>query len=212
MSKGKLVIVRHAESEWNATGRWTGWTNVHITEKGKGESRKMGEQLKDIKFDLGYVSEQVRSEETLQELLKTQGQADLKYEINGAINERNYGDYTGMNKWEVKQKVGEAEFNNIRRGWEANIPNGENLHDVYNRAIPFYKETVAPQVVAGKNIIICAHGNSIRALIKYIESISDQDIANVEMIFGTILIYDIDDEGKMLNKEVRKTEVELPPA
>ncbi|MGD8374369.1 MAG: 2,3-bisphosphoglycerate-dependent phosphoglycerate mutase [Candidatus Woesebacteria bacterium] len=212
MSKGKLYILRHGESEWNATGQWTGLTNIHITKKGEQDAEKMGEALTDVHFDIAYVSEQVRTLETLQAVLKTQGQTDLPYKKASAINERDYGEYTSMNKWQVKDKVGEEKFNSIRRDWDCPIPGGEMLKDVYARAIPFYKETIVPQLIEGKNVLIVAHGNSIRALMKYIDEISDKDIASVEMIFGTILTYSVDEEGHCIAKDEQKIETALPPA
>lgn len=212
MSKGKLYILRHGESEWNATGQWTGLTNIHITKKGEQDAEKMGERLKNVHFDVAYVSEQIRTLETLQAVLKTQGQTDLPYQKRQAINERDYGEYTGMNKWQVKDKVGEAKFNSIRRDWDCPIPGGEMLKDVYARAIPFYKEVIVPELIEGKNVLIVAHGNSIRALMKYIEDISDKDISNVEMVFGTILTYSVDDEGRCIAREAEIVETALPPA
>lgn len=212
MSMGKLVIVRHGESEWNATGQWTGLTDVNLTQKGMHEAELMGEKLTDIHFDHAYVSEQIRTTQTLKGLLKTQGQTDLPFDRRWAINERDYGEYTGLNKWEVKEQVGEEAFNGIRRNWDYPVPGGETLKDVYGRAVPFLKEVVLPQLKAGKNILLVAHGNSIRSLMKYIEQISDLDIAHTEMIFGTILIYDLDEEGHMAHKEERKIDTVLPPA
>ncbi len=212
MSTGTLVIVRHGESEWNATGQWTGLTDVHITDKGMHEAERMGEELKDIHFDHAYVSEQVRTLETLQGLLSTQGQTDLQYDRRWGINERDYGEYTGLNKWEVKERVGEKVFNAIRRSWNEPVPGGETLQNVYNRAVPVFEKEILPRLKKGETVLLSGHGNTIRALIKYIEHISDEDIANVEMIFGTILLYHFDADGNMTGKEQRKIEVELPPA
>jgi 2,3-bisphosphoglycerate-dependent phosphoglycerate mutase len=128
---------------------------------------------------------------------------------SGAINERDYGDYTGKNKWEVKELIGEDAWNEIRRGWDAPVPNGETLKMVYERVVPFYKETILPLLAEGKNVIIVAHGNSIRALMKYIESIPDSEVGNLEMLFGQILVYDVDPEGLMQKKQV--TEIDSPP-
>jgi 2,3-bisphosphoglycerate-dependent phosphoglycerate mutase len=209
---GKLIIVRHGESEWNATGQWTGLTDVNLTQKGMHEAELMGEKLADLHFDHAYVSEQVRTTQTLKGLLKTQGQADLPFDRRWAINERDYGEYTGLNKWEVKEQVGEEAFNGIRRNWDYPVPGGETLKDVYNRAVPFLKDTVLPQLKEGKNILLVAHGNSIRSLMKYIEQVSDTDIAHVEMIFGTILLYELDEDGHLVHKEERKIDTVLPPA
>ncbi|MDO4271582.1 MAG: 2,3-diphosphoglycerate-dependent phosphoglycerate mutase [Candidatus Saccharibacteria bacterium] len=203
---GKLVLIRHGESEWNLQGRWTGWTDVSITDKGAADAKKMGELLKDIHFDEIYTSKLKRTVETLENVLETQGQP-LEYQQAVELNERDYGDYTGMNKWEVKDKVGEEKFNAIRRNYDEVIPNGENLHMVYDRVVPWYQAMIVPKLLAGENILLVAHGNSIRALIKYIESISDDDIAHVEFVFGTIAEYEVDEQGKMTNKVIKRTQI-----
>jgi 2,3-bisphosphoglycerate-dependent phosphoglycerate mutase len=212
MSTGKLAILRHGESEWNATGQWTGRTDVHLTPKGFHEGELMGQEIKDIHFDYAYISEQVRTLETLQAALKTQGQKDLPFDRRQGLNERDYGEYTGLNKWEVQKQLGQETFDHIRRDWDYPVPGGETLHDVYKRAVPFYLDAVLPRLKTGQNILLVAHGNSIRAIIKYIEDVSDPDIAKIEMIFGTILLYDVDADGHMLKKEERKIVTELPPA
>lgn len=209
---GKLIIVRHGESEWNATGQWTGLTDVHLTTKGRHDAGLMGEKLRDLHFDHAFTSEQVRTVETLQALLEIQGQTDLPYDRRWAINERDYGQYTGLNKWEVKQKVGEEVFNGIRRGWDYPIPGGESLKDVYARTVPFYQSAVLDRLQAGQNVLLSGHGNSIRSLMKFIEDISDEAIGATEFPFGTIAIYEVKDSGRMAHKELRNIDAALPPA
>lgn len=204
---GKLVLIRHGESEWNLQGKWTGWTDVNITEKGAADAQKMGELLKNIHFDEIYTSKLKRTVETLQNVLKTQGQTDMPFTQVEALNERDYGDYTGKNKWEVKEEVGEEKFNAIRRNYDEPIPNGETLHMVYDRVVPWYKEVIVPKLLKGENILLVAHGNSIRALTKYLESISDEDIAHTEFVFGTIAKYTVKDDGKMDTKETLHTKI-----
>lgn len=208
MSSGKLVLTRHGESEWNLAGKWTGWTDVSITDKGANDAKKMGELLRDINFDQVYTSELKRTVETMQQILSTQGQTDIEHLEVRALNERDYGEYTGLNKWEVKNQVGEEKFNAIRRNYDEPIPGGETLHDVYDRVVPWYREVIVPQLNAGKNILFVAHGNSIRALVKYLENISDKDIAQFEMVFGTILIYEVDGEGRESSKQELHTAIE----
>lgn len=209
---GLLVIIRHGESEWNAQGRWTGITNILLTEKGHREGELMGEKLQDLKFDIAYVSEQDRTLQTLQAAMRKHPQKELTHKVARAINERDYGKFTGKNKWEVKEEVGEDVFTAIRRGWEYPVPDGESLKMVYERVVPFFTDTVLPHLAKGENVLIAAHGNSIRSLMKYIENISDEDIAGVEMVFGTALLYRVDDSGHLADKEVRSIETELPPA
>lgn len=203
---GKLVIVRHHESEWNKLGKWTGITDVHLTENGFEKSKEMGDLIKDICFDCAFTSAQIRSQETLTSMLSVCSVAgEMPIEHVKELNERDYGDYTGKNKWEMGNILGQEKFNDIRRGWDCPVPNGETLKMVYERAVPFFLKNILPLLKEKKNILIVSHGNTIRALSKYIENISDNDIASVEMIFGSVVIYDLDDEGHMLKKEVRQT-------
>ena len=202
---GKLVLVRHHESEWNKLGKWTGVVDVHLSPEGFEGSKKMGELIKDFHFDQIFTSTQSRSQETLATMLTTMPLAvNIPREASKAINERDYGDYTGKNKWDMEKILGEEEFLKIRRSWDAAIPNGESLKMVYARSVPFFLERILPLLREGKNVLVVAHGNSIRALMKYIENISDEGIAKVEMIFGSVLIYDLDTEGHMTNKEIRQ--------
>lgn len=208
---GKLLVVRHAESEWNASGRWTGITDVHLSENGFKQSAMFGQALKklDIPIDIAYCSEQIRTRETLEGMLDAAQQFDVDIVTSSGLNERNYGEYTGKNKWEMKDLIGEDKFNNIRRGWNVAIPGGETLKAVYERVTPFYKETVLPWLRQGKNVLIVAHGNSIRALMKYLESVSDEDVSQLEMLFGQIIIYDIDDKG--LKKDSTTVKIDITP-
>ena len=205
---GKLVLMRHGESEWNLLGKWTGWTDVSLTPKGTSDALKMGELVKDIKFDEIYTSKLKRSIETMQQVMKAQRQDNPAYTAVSELNERDYGDYTGLNKWDVKAKVGDEKFNAIRRNFDEPIPNGETLHDVYNRVVPWYREQIVSKLQQGENILFVAHGNSIRALVKYIDGISDADIAHFEMKFGTVLEYQVDAEGRVVSREEMHADIE----
>ena len=208
----KLLITRHGESEWNARGVWTGSTDVHLSAKGFSEAKMLGESIKNIKLDFAYCSEQIRSLETLESMLDASGQITLPFKRSSAINERDYGIYTGQNKWQVQKQIGEEAFEKLRRGWNEPVPEGETLKDVYERVVPFFKEFVLPKLNDGQTVLIVAHGNSIRSLIKYTESIPDEDISKVEMIFGETLIYTVDEQGKKLTKEIIKIDTTPPPA
>lgn len=209
---GLLVIIRHTESEWNALGKWTGHTDVHLSVKGFIEAAQMGTELKDIHFDIAFHSEQQRTRETLEGVLDASGQLDVPYRAAAALNERDYGIYTGKNKWEVQSEIGEAAFQALRRGWDVAVPEGETLKMVYERAVPFYQSDVLPLLRDGKTVLLVAHGNSIRSVMKYIEQISDDDIGKVEMIFGTALIYKVDANGRQVEKTTRAIKTTLPPA
>jgi enolase len=201
---GKLIVVRHAESEWNSLGKWTGLYDSHLTPNGHRKSAEIGESLKDLSFDHAFTSTLSRSKQTLSSLLAAHNEQTIPTIEHIALNERDYGDYTGENKWEVQSRVGEETFNSIRRSWDYPIPNGETLKMVYERTVPYFQDTIVPLLNSGKNVLIVSHGNAIRALVKYIESVSDADIANVEMQFGAIHLYDLDRNGRMIRKEIRQ--------
>jgi 2,3-bisphosphoglycerate-dependent phosphoglycerate mutase len=187
---GLLVLCRHAESEWNAKGIWTGLTDVNLSKKGNTDAALLGQQLRDVAFDELYTSDLKRTHQTLQGILDgISNQTGLPHTKHAALNERDYGDLTGKNKWEVKQAVGEADFAGIRRGWNHPVPGGETLKDVHDRVVPYFEDTILPKLHNGQNILIVAHGNTIRALIKHLEDITDEKIADVEMPFTDILIY-----------------------
>lgn len=201
-TSGKLVIVRHTESDWNAEGLWTGSTDVHLSHKGWEDASKLGENLKDITFDYAYTSQQVRTHETLEAIMNASGQVGLRSESSGAINERDYGVYTGMNKDKVEHSIGKHAFDELRRSWASPVEGGESLRDVYQRVIPFYLRIILPRVRHGQNVLVVAHGNSIRSLVKYIENISDEKIGDVEMLQNAAIVYEVDFEGRQKIRSV----------
>lgn len=197
-----LVLVRHGKSEWNEKGLWTGWRDIPLNPIGVEEAKKTGEALHDIKFDYAYTSALMRAKQTLNEILSVIDQHPPITE-NQALNERDYGDYTEKNKWQVKEEVGEEEFQKIRRSWDYPPPNGESLKMVYERAVPYFQQEIEPKLKEGKNVLIAAHGNSLRALVKYLENIPDDQIATLEIGTGEAYVYQIDSEGKVESKEIR---------
>jgi 2,3-bisphosphoglycerate-dependent phosphoglycerate mutase len=209
---GMLVISRHAESEWNILGKWTGLTDVNLTEKGRGEAYKIGELLHGVTFNAVYTSEQKRTHQTLEGIIKGSNHADVPHFKSSHVNERDYGDLTGKNKWEVKDEIGDEAFHGIRRGWDYPVPGGETLKDVHGRVVPFFDVEILPRLQKGENILLVAHGNSIRALIKHLEDIHESEIAEVEMGFGEVLFYHITPEGKVHKKEKKQADVTPPKA
>jgi 2,3-bisphosphoglycerate-dependent phosphoglycerate mutase len=199
----KLILVRHSKSEWNELGKWTGWTDVDLNEQGRADAKTTAEALKDIQIDQAFVSKLKRAQQTLEIILNEIGQTDVPTLQTAALNERDYGIYTGKNKWEVKEEVGEEEFQNIRRGWEHPIPEGETMKKVYERVVPFYENEVLPLLKAGENVILAAHGNSLRALVKYLEDLSIDDLMALEFGIGEAYVYEVDKSGKIENKEIR---------
>ncbi|MDO8498997.1 MAG: 2,3-diphosphoglycerate-dependent phosphoglycerate mutase [bacterium] len=202
-----LALVRHGESAWNAQGIWTGITNVELDEEGKENSRKVGEVLKGMDFTVAFTSKLRRAEETLTEILKVLGKTDLPIIEDAALNERDYGSLTGKNKWEVEKEYGEEQFESWRRGWDEPVPGGETLKDVYGRVVPFYKNQILLELLAGKNVLVVAHGNSLRALIKYLDDISDEGVTHLEVHPDEIFIYEIDKNGKIIKKEIKKVDL-----
>lgn len=205
---GMLLIARHHESEWNKEGMWTGAKDVHLTPLGKEMSFDMGLQVREFDIQQAVCSTQHRSCETLQEMLRAMRQEDVPILKSASINERDYGDLTGKHKAEIRALMGEEAYMHLHRDFTYPIPHGESLKTVYERAVPFYLETILPMLREGKNVLMVSHGNTIRSLIKYIESISDKDISDVEMLFGTILMYRVDAEGRQVSREERFADIE----
>ncbi len=207
MVKGILYITRHGESEWNTLGKWTGWTDVSLTEKGKHDAFALGEAfLKGVRLDGVYTSDLKRTHETLDKLMEG-AQNPLRSAADNVMHapelkERDYGIYTGKDKWGVKNEVSDEVFTGIRRGWDYPIPEGENLKQVYDRVIPYFRNEIVPRLHAGQTILVVAHGNSIRALMKYLDVISDEGIADVEMPLGQLLVYTFADKEIPMSKQV----------
>ncbi len=206
---GILVISRHGESEWNLLGKWTGWTDVNLTEKGRNDTVRLGALLKGVVFNEAYTSSLKRTQQTLAALLEGCGVENLPTTHATELNERDYGDLTGKNKWEVKSEIGEEAFNGIRRGWDYPVPGGETLKDVYARVVPYFEQEILPKLQNGENILLVAHGNSIRALIKYLDQVPEAEMANVEMPFGQLLVYTFEPGQSLpIKKEVLSVEIE----
>ena len=209
LTQGMLVISRHGESEWNLQGKWTGWTDVNLTDKGRADTVRLGALLKDLTFDQAYTSRLRRTQQTLEALQEGCGIDHLPTIQATELNERDYGDLTGKNKWQVKAEIGEEAFNGIRRGWDYPVPGGETLKDVYARVVPYFEQQILPKLQAGQHILLVAHGNSIRALMKYLDDLSEDDMATVEMPFGQLLVYTFaPDQDKPVKKEVRTVDIE----
>lgn len=199
-----LVLVRHGESTWNAVNAWTGLTDISLDEKGREVARYDGELLRGIPFDIAFISKLRRAQQTLDEIkgvLSLQNSPTIE---DTALNERDYGDLTGKNKLEIKEKYGEEQYLRWRRSWDYPVPGGESLKDVYLRVVPYYEREILPEIKQGKNVLIVAHGNSLRALVKYLENIPDEEIPNLEIATGEIYIYKMDREGKIISKEIKK--------
>ena len=193
MKEGKnnfLVLVRHGQSEWNEKNLFTGWKNPTLTEQGIEEARKAGSKIKSINldFDLHFTSELLRAQIT-GEIIQREIDQQIKTIKNIALNERDYGDLSGLNKDEARKKWGEKQVHLWRRSYDTPPPGGESLKDTSERVIPYFKKTIKPELKMKKNILITAHGNSLRALVKNIEDIAATDIVKLEIATGEPIIY-----------------------
>lgn len=196
-----LILVRHTESMWNAKNLWTGLTDISLSEKGRSEAKKLTNKLKGIRIDVAFISKLKRAKETLDEIKNGLNLHSLPTIENPSLNERDYGDFTGKNKFETEKELGRDKFLQIRRSWNHPIPNGETLEDVYDRVVPCYQNSILPYLKNDKNVLVVAHGNSLRALIKYLENTSNGQVKNLEIGIGEIYIYEMDKEGHIKSKQ-----------
>jgi 2,3-bisphosphoglycerate-dependent phosphoglycerate mutase len=186
-----LVLVRHGQSEWNLKNLFTGWKDVGLTEKGIAEAKAAGERLKKkgLKFDIAYTSALKRAQHTLDLMLDELGQKGLKTEKDQALNERDYGDLTGLNKDDARKKWGEEQVHIWRRSFDVSPPGGESLRDTLARALPYYVVHIQPDVLSGKSVLVSAHGNSLRALIMALEGLTPDEILKRELETGVPIVY-----------------------
>ena len=182
MNSNYLVLVRHGQSEWNEKNLFTGWKDPGLTQKGVEEAKKAGYQLNKLglNFDIMHTSGLIRAQLTGQIIFDILGQDNLEIIENQALNERDYGKLTGLNKDEAREKFGVDQVQIWRRSYDTPPPGGESLKDTYNRVIPYFESEILP-LMKDKNVLISAHGNSLRALVKYLDKISEEDIIKLEI-------------------------------
>lgn len=197
----ELVIIRHGQSQWNLENRFTGWVDVELTPKGQEEARNAGEMLKGHKFDEAYTSGLKRAQNTLATILEVTGQTDIPVTKHEALNERMYGDLQGLDKAETAKKYGDEQVHIWRRSFDIAPPNGESLKDTAERVLPYYQATIEPLLKQGKNIIISAHGNSLRALIMYLENLTPEQILQKELGTARPIIYQLDENAKVVQAQ-----------
>lgn len=234
---GKLVIIRHGQTEW--TKRFTGWTDIDLLKEGIEETKKYALRLKKtgIKFDIGFTSLLKRGYKTLEIVLEVIGQTNIPVVKDWHLNERHYGALQGLSKPEVAEKYGEEQVNLWRRSYEVSppkldfddprhprfdplykeisadqLPSGESLKDTYERVIPFFIEKIEPLLKEGKNVLLSGHSNSLRAIVKYLDRLSDQEITTVNIPYCIPLIYEFDKKGKVIKKYYLASEEELKEA
>tara|TARA_Y100000768_G_scaffold129452_1_gene96134 strand:+ start:2770 stop:3375 length:606 start_codon:yes stop_codon:yes gene_type:complete len=190
--QSNLVLVRHGQSEWNEKNLFTGWKDPNLTKKGIGEAIEAGKLLKakNMKFDLMYTSNLTRAQETGRLILEEMNLANITIQKDQSLNERNYGDLAGLNKDEARKKWGDEQVHIWRRSFDVPPPGGESLKNTAERVLPYFHKNIMPEVKKGLDILIAAHGNSLRALVMELENISSNEIVNLEIATGVPLIYE----------------------
>jgi len=190
--KSKLVLVRHGQSEWNAKNLFTGWKDPKLTDLGIQEAIKAGDLLetRNLKFDLMFTSDLFRAQETGRLILEQMNHADIQVIKDQSLNERNYGDLAGLNKDEAREKWGEEQVHIWRRSFDVPPPGGESLKNTAERVLPYFELEIMPKVKEGLNILVAAHGNSLRALVMELEKISSEEIVKLEIATGDPLTYE----------------------
>jgi 2,3-bisphosphoglycerate-dependent phosphoglycerate mutase len=196
-----LTLVRHGQSSFNLENRFTGEEDVPLTELGCEEARAAGRKLSAIPFSQGFTSVLRRAIDTMTLILEVKGQPDLPVTRDRALNERNYGRLQGLNKAEVAKQYGDEQVVLWRRSFSARPPGGESLADTAARVIPYYQERIEPMLWQGQDILVVAHGNSLRSLVMYLEGISEVDIAHIDLPTGVPRLYTFDDRGQIEKAE-----------
>lgn len=197
-----LVLVRHGESEWNKLNLFTGWRDVDLTETGVAEATRAGHLLKaeGLKFDIAYTSALKRAQRTLTLILEELGQTGLETIKDLALNERDYGDLSGLNKDDARKRWGDEQVHIWRRSYDVPPPGGESLKDTAARVLPYFEARILPDVKAGKNVIVAAHGNSLRALVMQLDKLSREEVLKLNLATGVPMIYRLNADGSVAEK------------
>lgn len=197
-----LVLVRHGQSEWNKKNLFTGWKDVPLTPEGEVEARKAGELLREAghSFDIAFTSTLIRAQATLDIILEEIGQQGLETYQHEALNERDYGELVGLNKDDARKRWGEEQVHIWRRSFDTPPPGGESLKDTADRVLPYFEAEIMPQVLAGKNVIVSAHGNSLRALVMRLDKLSPEAVTSLNLATGAPMIYRLNPDGSVAEK------------
>ena len=199
---GVLILIRHGQSVWNAENRFTGWTDVELSERGVGEAERAGDLLSEIRFGVVHTSGLIRAQKTA-EIIMSRNNVSGKIPVmkDQRLNERHYGDLQGLNKAETAEKHGAEQVQIWRRSFDVPPPGGESLKMNAERTIPYFEEEIVPDLKDGKNVLVSAHGNSLRSIVMHIESISPEEIVSLEIATGTPMFYKYDMESGELTRE-----------
>ena len=198
-----LVLVRHGQSQWNKENLFTGWKDPDLTDRGIEEAINAGQKIKqtNISFDLHFTSKLKRAQKTGTLIMRELGQ-DIDTSENEALNERDYGDLSGLNKDDARKKWGDEQVHIWRRSYDTPPPGGESLKNTAERVLPYFKDIIYPELRKHKNILISAHGNSLRALIMYLEKISEDAIVKLEIATGQPIFYQLNEDLQVVAKEI----------
>lgn len=198
-----LVLVRHGESQWNLENRFTGWVDVPLSEKGVREAKEAGEKLKkeNIRFDKAYTSALQRAQKTLDLILEVLDQKGLPVEEDQALNERHYGQLQGLNKAETARKFGDEQVKIWRRSYDIAPPGGESLKDTAARTLPYFESKVLPDLKAGYNVIVAAHGNSLRSIVMKLDKLTKEQVLELNLATGIPILYQFDRNLHILSKK-----------
>jgi 2,3-bisphosphoglycerate-dependent phosphoglycerate mutase len=201
-----LVLVRHGQSDWNLKNLFTGWKDPELTPKGVEEAKAAGQRLKalGLSFDCAYTSALTRAQNTLKLVLGELGQPDLATTRDQALNERDYGDLSGLNKDDARKKWGEDQVHVWRRSYDIAPPGGESLKDTVARVLPYYCQHILPRVLRGEKVIVAAHGNSLRALVMVLDGLTPETIPSMELDTGVPLVYRLKADSTVESKQVLK--------
>lgn len=199
-----LVLVRHGQSDWNLKNLFTGWKDPDLTDKGQAEAKAAGQRLKamDLQFDIAFTSALTRAQHTCNLILNELGQSHLETIREQALNERDYGDLSGLNKDDARAKWGEEQVHVWRRSYDVPPPNGESLKDTVARVLPYYCQEILPRVLNGERVIVAAHGNSLRALVMVLDRLTPETIPSMELDTGVPLVYRLKADSTVESKKV----------
>jgi len=196
----ELILLRHGQSQWNLENRFTGWVDVPLSPKGEDEARKAGEKLKGRPIDEVFTSVLKRAIDTTDLALEVAGIGARPTTRDAALNERMYGDLQGLNKAEAAKKWGDEQIKIWRRSYDTPPPGGESLADTAARVIPYWESRILPRLKAGKNVLIGAHGNSLRSLVMHLDGLTKDEVLKLEIPTGAPLLYDLDADGRVKGK------------
>ena len=198
-----LVLVRHGQSEWNAKNLFTGWKDPGLTEKGSEEAMRAGAQIKEreINFAVMHTSVLKRAQITGQSILEVIGQTNIPVIKDQALNERDYGDLAGLNKDDARKQWGEEQVHIWRRSYDIPPPGGESLKNTAERVLPYFNEVIMPRLMSGENVLIAAHGNSLRSLVMQLDNLSKEEVLSLEIPTGAPILYSFNGEPSPSSKE-----------